>query len=74
MVFPIAEVDQNGAALLTKLVGSGGMLTIRNCKEQILYEVQDPSRYLTPDVTADFSTIRFAELGLDRIRVSGAQG
>jgi hypothetical protein len=72
--FPIAEIDQTGHALLTKLVGSGGALTIRNCKEQILYEVHDPSRYLTPDVTADFSTIRFVESGLDRIQVSGASG
>ena len=72
--FPIAEIEETGEALLTKLAGSGGALTIRNCKEQILYEVQDPSRYLTPDVIADFSTIRFTELGADRVRVSGARG
>ena len=72
--FPIAEVSETGEALLTKLDGSGGALTVRNCKEQILYEVQDPSRYLTPDVTADFSTVRFNELGPDRVHVSGARG
>jgi len=36
--------------------------------------VQDPSRYITPDVTADFTTIRFNELGPDRVQVSGASG
>ena len=72
--FPIAEIDETGVALLTKLVGTGGLLTVRNCKEQILYEVQDPSRYLTPDVTADFSTIRFVEEDRNKIRVSGAGG
>ena len=72
--FPIAEVSETGEALLMKLDGSGGALTVRNCKEQILYEVQDPSRYLTPDVTADFSTVRFNELGPDRVHVSGARG
>ena len=72
--FPIAEVTETGEALLMKLDGSGGALTVRNCKEQILYEVQDPSRYLTPDVTADFSTVRFNELGPDRVQVSGARG
>jgi Acyclic terpene utilisation family protein AtuA len=72
--FPVAEIDETGDALLTKLAGSGGALTIRNCKEQILYEVHDPSRYLTPDVTADFSTIRFFESGPDTIHVSGATG
>ena len=72
--FPIAEVTETGEAQLMKLDGSGGALTVRNCKEQILYEVQDPSRYLTPDVTADFSTVRFNELGPDRVQVSGARG
>jgi hypothetical protein len=72
--FPIAEIDETGKALLTKLAGSGGALTIRNCKEQILYEVQDPSRYLTPDVIADFSTIHFVESGPNEIHVSGANG
>lgn len=72
--FPIADVHENGEALLSKLDGTGGTLTVRNCKEQILYEVQNPSRYLTPDVTADFSAIRFDETGANRIHVSGASG
>lgn len=72
--FPMAEVDETGDACVTKLPGSGGALTVRNCKEQILYEVHDPSRYLTPDVAADFSNIRFAEIGPDRVRVTHACG
>jgi len=72
--FPIAEIDESGAAILTKLIGSGGALSVRNCKEQILYEVQDPSRYLTPDVTADFTTIQFAQDGPNKVLVSGAGG
>lgn len=72
--FPLAEIYDTGEAILTKLAGSGGLLAVRNCKEQILYEVQDPSRYLTPDVTADFATIRFVEEGPNRIRVSEAGG
>ena len=72
--FPIAEIDETGEAVLTKPVGSGGLLTIRTCKEQILYEVQDPAQYLTPDVTADFSSVRFSEVGANQIRVSGARG
>ena len=72
--FPIAEIEETGEAILAKPAGSGGLLTIRNCKEQILYEVQDPAQYLTPDVTADFASIRFTEVGANRIRVSGARG
>ncbi len=72
--FPLAEVEESGIALLTKLEGSGGALSIRSCKEQILYEVQDPARYLTPDVTANFTGVRFEEIAANRLRVSGARG
>ena len=72
--FPLAEIDESGEAILTKLDATGGAITVDTCKEQILYEVHDPSRYLTPDVTADFTGIRFTPLAANRIRVSGARG
>lgn len=72
--FPIAEVDADGNAVLTKVEGSGGRLAEANVKEQLLYEVHDPRAYLTPDVTADFSTIRVRQDGPDRVRVEGAGG
>ena len=49
--------------MLTKVAGSGGRLSLASCKEQLLYELLDPAAYLQPDVTADFSSVRFAELG-----------
>jgi Acyclic terpene utilisation family protein AtuA len=72
--FPFADVDETGEALLSKLAGTGGSITISTCKEQILYEVHDPTQYLTPDVTADFGSIRFTQIGPDEIKVSGARG
>lgn len=72
--FPFAIVEESAEAVLTKLEGTGGTLTVRTCKEQILYEVHDPARYLTPDVTADFSEIRFTEVAADAIRVTGGTG
>lgn len=72
--FPYADVAASGAAALSKLPGSGGLLDERTCKEQLLYEVNDPRRYLTPDVTADFSSVEFAGAGADRIEVRGASG
>jgi hypothetical protein len=72
--FPLAEVAEDGGAVLTKVEESGGRLTTATCKEQLLYELHRPDRYLTPDVTADFSGVRFAELARDRIAVSGASG
>ncbi len=72
--FPLAEVDADGGAVLTKVEGSGGRITTATCKEQLLYELHRPDRYLTPDVTADFSGVGFRELGPDRIEVRGASG
>jgi hypothetical protein len=72
--FPIAEVSADGNATLTKVEGSGGCITPATCTEQLLYEVQNPAAYLTPDVTADFSGVCFAELAPNRIRVTGATG
>ncbi len=72
--FPIAEVSADGSALLTKVEGSGGSITQATCTEQLLYEIQDPSAYITPDVIADFSQVGFDETAPDRIRVSGGRG
>ena len=72
--FPIAEVTADGSAILTKVAGSGGQLTIANCKEQLLYEILDPAAYHQADVIADFTTVRFDERGPDRIAVSGGSG
>tara|TARA_R110002020_G_scaffold123277_1_gene279572 strand:+ start:3332 stop:4672 length:1341 start_codon:yes stop_codon:yes gene_type:complete len=72
--FPIAEVTADGSFYITKLKDSGGMVTMGTCKEQLLYEVHDPSEYLTPDVIADFSGITFQVLEKDKVQVSGATG
>ena len=72
--FPYAEVRADGSACITKLDDTGGLVDERTVKEQLLYEVHDPERYLTPDVTADFSTVSVAAAGRDRVRVDGAGG
>jgi Acyclic terpene utilisation family protein AtuA len=72
--FPIGEVGEDGALVITKVKGSGGAVTAQTCKEQLLYEVHDPKRYIQPDVVADFSEVTVEEIAPDRVRVSGGRG
>ena len=72
--YPIAEVEESGAFAVTKHPGLGGRITPAVLKEQLLYEIGDPRAYLTPDVAADFTSIRLEDLGGDRVRVSGVRG
>lgn len=72
--FPIAEVFEDGEAIITKVKGSGGCITTATCKEQLLYEIHDPSKYITPDGVADFTNVTFEEIGKDKIKVKGGRG
>ncbi|MGX7005824.1 acyclic terpene utilization AtuA family protein [Caballeronia sp. KNU42] len=72
--FPIGEVDADGAVTITKVAHAGGRVTEATCKEQLLYEIHDPRRYLQPDVVADFTQVRVVEEAPDRVRVSGGRG
>ena len=65
---PIAEVSAD-RIVISKLPGTGGQISTATCKEQLLYEVQDPSRYLCPDVIADFTRVRFREVAMDEVEV-----
>src|ERR1700712_2226928 len=72
--FPIGEVGEDGSLVITKVAGSGGAVTAQTCKEQLLYEVHDPTRYNQPDVVADFSHVSVEEIAQDRVRISGGRG
>jgi acyclic terpene utilization AtuA family protein len=72
--FPVGEVGEDGSLVITKVEGSGGAVTAQTCKEQLLYEVHDPSQYIQPDVVADISQVKVEEIAKDRVRVSGGRG
>ena len=72
--FPIGEVGENGDLVVTKVPGSGGSVTEATCKEQLLYEVHDPSQYLQPDVIGDFSKVTVTQVASDRVHIQGGSG
>ncbi len=72
--YPIAHIDADGSFVLTKTPDTPGVVTLETVKEQLLYEVHDPTQYLTPDVSINFTTLIVDQDGLNRVRVSGVTG
>lgn len=72
--YPIAEVGEDGAALIAKAPGTGGRINFDTVRQQLLYEVHDPTRYISPDVVLDLSEVNLEDLGHDQVRMTGARG
>lgn len=72
--FPIIEAHPDGTFYVTKHEGTGGIVNEKTVKEQLLYEIGDPSEYITPDVIADFTTIQLKSDGDNRVQVTGIKG
>lgn len=72
--YPIAEVADDGSSVITKPEGTGGLVSAGTVAEQLVYEIDDPARYRTPDVDVDLASIRLAEIGPDRVALSGTKG
>ena len=72
--FPIAEAMPSGEISITKHAGTGGLVSLQTVKEQLLYEIGDPTRYITPDCVADFTTIHLEQSAPDRVLMTGVRG
>jgi hypothetical protein len=72
--YPIAHVEADGTFVVGKTPDTPGCVTMATVKEQLLYEVHDPANYLTPDVIANFTTLRLAQVGENQVQVSGVTG
>jgi hypothetical protein len=71
---PFVDVFSDGSGLISKVEETGGAITVLTAKEQLLYEVIDPGNYYTPDVIADFTSVKLTQQGQDQIEVSGGTG
>jgi hypothetical protein len=74
MGFPYVEIEEDGTFIITKPKKTGGVVSVRTVKEQMVYEIGDPSAMVTPDVIVSFLDVNLQEVGQDRVRVSGAKG
>ncbi|UCC74838.1 MAG: DUF1446 domain-containing protein [Gemmatimonadota bacterium] len=72
--YPIIESFADGEFVVTKHDKLGGRVTVATVAEQLLYEMGDPSEYITPDCVADFRTIQLEQEAPDRVRVHGVRG
>jgi Protein of unknown function (DUF1446). len=71
--FPIAEIDRDGSAVITKRAGTGGAVTVDTVTAQLVYEIGPPG-YRNPDVVARLDTVRVEQAGPDRVRLHGTRG
>jgi hypothetical protein len=72
--YPLVEAKPDGTFVVTKHPNTGGRVSVPTVTEQLVYEMGDPHSYITPDVIADFTTIRLAPDGENRVRVSAIKG
>lgn len=72
--YPIAEIASDGSTVLGKASGTGGFVRVANVTEQLLYEIEDPACYKTPDVDVDWTAVELRQAGDDRVRIAGATG
>ena len=70
--FPYADITKDGDVIISKVSNTGGRVDIETCSEQLLYEINDPSNYITPDCILDITNVSLQQAGKDRVKIVGA--
>ena len=72
--YPIAALNDDGSLVVTKPADTGGCVNVETVSEQLLYEVADPAKYYTPDVVADFTSVKLKDVSPNEVSISGCSG
>ena len=72
--YPIVEVNENGDFNVTKSTESGGTINRYTVSEQILYEMGDPKKYISPDVCVDFTSFKLNDNNNNTVSISDVKG
>lgn len=72
--YPIAHVNEDCTAILTKADNTGGKVSRNTIREQLVYEIHDPTNYITPDVVVDLSNIKLEDVSENKVSISGIKG
>ena len=72
--YPVVEAFPDGSFVVTKHDNTGGLVNVQTVTSQLVYEMGDPKRYITPDCIADFSSVQLEQVGPNRVRCSGIKG
>ncbi|MDA0987271.1 MAG: DUF1446 domain-containing protein [Bacteroidetes bacterium] len=72
--FPIIEMNEDGSFIITKPKKTSGEVSERTVKEQLVYEIGDPQKYISPDVNVSFLNLKLNDEKNNRVNISGASG
>lgn len=72
--YPLADVYEDGKFVVGKTPNTGGLVSVDTIREQLLYEIHDPSNFISPDVVIDMTDIRLEQVAPNQVKVTGAKG
>ena len=72
--YPIIEMTNSGDFAITKHANTGGLINKHTISEQILYEMGDPKKYISPDVCVDFTSFQLVEKNENCVNINGVKG